>query len=259
MNGNFISAVFVAALALTGCGSLSDVDRDGHAQTPVFPDPARTTFEMGSYPNLDDLRQVRNGVTRDQLYGLLGRPHFAEGFNVREWDYLFHFNAPDGVKTCQFKVLFDADRIARNFHWAPQACADVLKQTAALPSAAPKPLTLSGDIGFAFASAALTPAGVAEIREIAASLKQAGTQKNILVSGHTDRIGNEQSNLRLSEERASAVRSALISNGIAPADIRAEGFGETAPVVQCNQPSRRDLVACLAPNRRVDINARGER
>ncbi|XOT98610.1 outer membrane protein assembly factor BamE, partial [Alcaligenes pakistanensis] len=77
------------------------------------------TFQTGSYPNIDNLRQVREGVTRDQLYDLLGRPHFAEGFKVREWDYLFHFNTAQGIKTCQFKVLFDQDMLGRSFYWQP--------------------------------------------------------------------------------------------------------------------------------------------
>src|SRR5690606_5044560 len=51
---------------------------------------SRDRSHTGSYPNIDNLRQVGDGITRDQLYDLLGRPHFAEGFRVREWDYLFH-------------------------------------------------------------------------------------------------------------------------------------------------------------------------
>ena len=123
MNRHFFTAALVATLALAGCGSMSQVDQDGRTDEPIFPKATDVTFQTGSYPNLDDLARVRSGMTRDQLYALLGRPHFSEGFRVREWDYLFHFKTQEGTTACQFKVLFDKDRIARTFHWAPEGCA----------------------------------------------------------------------------------------------------------------------------------------
>src|SRR5690554_5149289 len=157
MSKKLIGAAVLASLAMAGCGTLSQVDQDGYTDEPVFPEVDDVNFKKGSYPNIDNLRQVRDGATRDQLYDLLGRPHFSEGFKVREWDYLFHFNTAEGLKTCQFKVLFDNDKIARNFHWAPAECADILNRGAASQPVAP--FSLSGDVGFAFGSAILTTAG----------------------------------------------------------------------------------------------------
>ena len=137
MNTTLLSTACAVVLTLAGCGTLSDVDRDGRTDTPIFPDLNDATFKTGSYPNLADLRQVREGMTRDQLYALLGRPHFAEGFKVREWDYLFHFDRAGVTQTCQYKVLFDADRIARSVYWSPDACADVLQSGQASASAQP--------------------------------------------------------------------------------------------------------------------------
>ena len=57
-------------------------------------------------PNIESLRAVGPGVTKDQLYYLLGRPHFREGYaGVREWDYLFHFRVDGKVVTCQYLSL----------------------------------------------------------------------------------------------------------------------------------------------------------
>lgn len=257
MNNKLIGIAIVASLALAGCGTLSQVNEQGQTDNPVFPEIDDATFNTGSYPNLDNLRQVRDGVTRDQLYDLLGRPHFSEGFKVREWDYLFHFNTAEGRKTCQFKVLFDQDKIARNFHWAPEACAAILNQTAAAPSV--KPFSLSGDVGFSFGSAALTAAGLNEVRHIAAQLKQAEQVQSITVSGHTDRIGDAASNQRLSQQRAESVRRGLVAEGVPAAAVQAQGFGKDRPVVQCDQQNRSDLIACLAPNRRVDIEVQAQR
>lgn len=256
MSKKLFGAALMMSLALAGCGTLSQVDGQGYTDEPVFPDVDDVNFKTGSYPNLDNLRQVRDGATRDQLYDLLGRPHFSEGFRVREWDYLFHFNTADGLKTCQFKVLFDKDKIARNFHWAPAECADILNQSSG-PGVTP--FSLSGDVGFAFGSAALTAAGLNEIQDIAGQLRQLEQVENITVSGHTDRIGDVASNQRLSQQRAEAVRRALADQGIPAGVIQAQGFGPSRPVVQCDQQDRADLIACLAPNRRVDIEVQGQR
>ena len=250
MNKKLIGVAILSGLMLAGCGTLSKVDDKGQTEEPVWPEIDDVSFDTGSYPNLDNLRQVHAGVTRDQLYNLLGRPHFAEGFRVREWDYLFHFNTVDGVKTCQYKVLFDNDKLGQSFYWKPAECAGVLDDKSPVPAA---PFSLSGDVGFGFGSAVLTAAGQDVVRHIAAQLKQAPEGQQITVSGHTDRIGNDADNQSLSQQRAEAVRQVLIEAGIPAANIQAEGFGSTRPVVQCEQQDRSDLIACLAPNRRVDV------
>lgn len=259
MNKTLIGTTIAVMLGLAGCGSLSKIDANGKTDDPVFPDAEDVSLDTGTYPNVDNLRQVQTwveteGMTRDQLYDLLGRPHFAEGFKVREWDYLFHFTTEEGRVSCQFKVLFDKDRVARSYHWAPAECADILN-----PQTPVKPFSLSGDVGFAFGSATLTTAGLDAIRSVADSLKQASQINTVTVSGHTDRIGDAASNQRLSQQRADSVRRALVAEGIPAATIQASGFGEDRPVVQCDQQDRADLIACLAPNRRVDIEVQAQR
>ncbi|OZI27122.1 hypothetical protein CAL18_06185 [Bordetella genomosp. 7] len=160
-----------AAVLLAGCGTLSNVSRDGTTQQPVFPDRAKVALESGTYPNLQNLAQLQPGATRDQVYDLVGRPHFAEGFQVREWDYLFHFHTPQGVRTCQFKVLFDDDKIARSFYWAPDDC----RPTGAAARLSSQNFTLGSDVSFGFGGATLAPAGQTRIAEIATGLRRAGT------------------------------------------------------------------------------------
>jgi outer membrane protein assembly factor BamE (lipoprotein component of BamABCDE complex) len=114
-------------LALSACGSISQVNDQGATDHPVWPNPKDVTFNTGSYPNVQNLREIIPGMTKDQLYNLLGQPHFNEGLvGVREWDYLFHFRTASGERTCQYKVLFDANKLARNFYWNPESCAQVL-------------------------------------------------------------------------------------------------------------------------------------
>lgn len=219
----------------------------------MFPELKKLTMDDGTWPNVENLVLAeQNGVTRDQLYNLLGRPHFKEGFGTREWDYLFHFRTPEGKKTCQFKVLFDKNKIARSFHWAPEGCMD-----AAEPKPEPVAFSLDGDVTFGFDSDQLTAYGRNEVSKIAQNLNQQGVLEEVIVGGHTDRLGSVAYNNDLSQRRAETVRQALIAEGIERNVLRAVGYGKSEPVVQCENATRADLIACLAPNRRVEIIAQG--
>lgn len=244
----------VLASVLMGCGTVSKVDKEGYTAEPVFPELKKLTMKDGTWPNVENLALAeQEGVTRDQLYHLLGRPHFKEGFGTREWDYLFHFNTPQGKKTCQFKVLFDKDKTARNFHWAPEDCMNAEEPVKPEPVA----FSLDGDVTFGFDSAELTPYGRDEVSKIAKNLKQQGVLEEVIVAGHTDRIGSNAYNTDLSQRRAETVRQALIMEGIDRQVLQAVGYGKSAPVVECENVSRADLIGCLAPNRRVEITAQG--
>ncbi|MEM6724841.1 MAG: OmpA family protein [Bacteroidota bacterium] len=69
----------------------------------------------------------------------------------------------------------------------------------------------------------------------------------IKIEGHTDAIGSESTNQRLSEARAKAVQDYLIENGIDPARISYEGFGERFPIALNSSTNGRAL------NRRVEL------
>lgn len=75
----------------------------------------------------------------------------------------------------------------------------------------------------------------------------------IVITGHTDRIGAEDYNQKLSERRAVAVKNYLVNKGIKPDRLKAEGKGEANPVVDCNDTNRTALITCLQPNRRVEV------
>ena len=92
-------AVLMLAAVLSACATKSDVKADGTTDNPVFPEARHISpsfaKKMGTFPTADELAQIKAGMTKDQFYKLLGRPHFNEGmFAVREWDYVFHFHTP---------------------------------------------------------------------------------------------------------------------------------------------------------------------
>ena len=81
----------------------------------------------------------------------------------------------------------------------------------------------------------------------------------VLVVGHTDRLGGDTYNLELSRKRAETVRALLVSNGMNTALIRTAGKGEAEPVVECRADANiQALRDCLQPNRRVNIDIVGD-
>jgi OmpA-OmpF porin, OOP family len=80
----------------------------------------------------------------------------------------------------------------------------------------------------------------------------------VLVTGYTDRLGSDAYNQKLSEHRANAVRNYLVSKGVERSKIETIGMGKKQPVVQCDQKEMKALINCLQPNRRVDVQVKGE-
>jgi len=133
------------------------------------------------------------------------------------------------------------------------------------PAPAPAPqvqkITLASKALFDFDKAVLKPEGKAAIdSEIISKLSMVQKLELVLVTGHTDRIGTQQYNQKLSERRADAVRDYLVSKGVPRDKIETLGMGKTQPIpgVVCNQKNFKELIACLAPNRRVEVEVKGE-
>jgi OOP family OmpA-OmpF porin len=116
------------------------------------------------------------------------------------------------------------------------------------------PVRLEADALFAFDSDELTPDGARILDDLFANLTAADLQdQKIQITGYADRIGAEQYNLELSQRRAAAVRDYLVSKGVAPGYIEAQGLGTANPLVACEGERGAALVDCLAPNRRTEV------
>jgi OOP family OmpA-OmpF porin len=105
---------------------------------------------------------------------------------------------------------------------------------------------------FAFDSAKLS-ADTPKLDEIAAALNADPSINNVVITGYTDRLGSDKYNQKLSERRANSVKDYLVSKGIAANRLVAEGKGKANPVVECHDKKRADLINCLEPNRRVEV------
>jgi len=107
------------------------------------------------------------------------------------------------------------------------------------------PIVLEG-ITFETGKSDITPESESVLQ---GALKTLQTYKDIIVeiSGHTDDVGSSSSNQKLSQQRADAVRTWLISKGIDPDRIIAKGYGEDYPRVPNNSPENRRM------NRRIEF------
>ena len=127
------------------------------------------------------------------------------------------------------------------------------------PQKPPQKVSFSADALFAFDKAVLKPEGKQELDAFANNLSGVSYEA-IQVTGHTDRFGSDKYNQRLSEQRGNAVQEYLVSKDIPANRITVQGLGETQPTTQpgdCTGRKSPKVIACLQPDRRVDIEVSG--
>jgi outer membrane protein OmpA-like peptidoglycan-associated protein len=118
-------------------------------------------------------------------------------------------------------------------------------------------MSLSGDALFKSGKAStrdLTAEGKQSLNELADKIKAAGSIDTIKVTGHADKTGKASSNMKLSLRRARSVADYLKSKGVKAAKFITAGKGDTQPVKECDMKlPKAELIACLQPNRRVEV------
>ena len=102
-------------------------------------------------------------------------------------------------------------------------------------------------------NSALLQTPILVLDDVADALVKNIDVSNIVISGHTDRLGSDVNNLNLSQKRADAVKNYLASRGVAAMRMTATGKGASNPLVFCTDKKMTDLIRCLGPNRRVEV------
>ncbi len=165
---------------------------------------------------------------------------------------------------------------------APAPAAPVAKPAQPAPAAKPVPVPVMKpdakpvkpgttpfservDVPFEFAKADLTADGRTALDQLFKELKKGPVTMNVvIVTGHTDKIGSAAYNKKLSEARAQVVRDYLVNTGGLDSKlIFWEGVGPRQPVNVtkfCDaKMNRKQLIDCLAPNRRTTVEVTGTR
>ena len=118
------------------------------------------------------------------------------------------------------------------------------------PASVKQSITIQAEALFDFDKSVLKPAGKKSIDDAVAKMQKVDVDV-VIATGHTDSIGTDAYNQRLSERRAQTVKEYMVSKGIAAAKITTLGKGETQPVATNKTKEGR------AKNRRVDIEFKG--
>ncbi|MDR2838668.1 MAG: OmpA family protein [Azonexus sp.] len=142
---------------------------------------------------------------------------------------------------------------------APAPVAEAAPAPAQVGEVGQEKVRLNADFLFAFNDATLKAEGRTALDTVAAQAKELQLEV-VIVTGHTDRIGGDAYNQKLSERRAQAVKDYLVGKGIAADRIYTEGKGKTQPVTgdKCTGNAKtKALIDCLQPDRRVDIELIG--
>lgn len=240
-------------------------------------DKAAPFLKAHFYANEGDLNDMAVGLTREQVRLLVGSSQLhASIVTAHSMSYIFKFSELDKHElVCQYLIQFDDQQRVSGSYLDSQACVDHLHpprpgssstQTEAgaqtsTPTPLPLPdqpkLSIPTNMLFGFDQSRLKdlPESVKDtLRTFADQLKSNdATLNSVTITGYTDRIGDDAYNVKLSTARAETIKDYLVVRGVDAAKINVDGKGSAAPVVQCSETNPKKLVACLAPNRRVDI------
>lgn len=240
---------------LTGCTrSISDFDDHGEIRKVVFPSLSTSTKNEGVLISRSELKKIRTGMTKSQVYDVLGVPHFREGvLKVKEWDYILNIVRDDNtIATCRMKMIFNSSLKVNKIITLPYGC---MKEKNNESKSISKILNASAS--FEFGSEILNSIGKNELDKLVEQIQNENVDLNaskIYITGYTDIIGNKKDNYQLSFARASAVKKYMMEKGFPSNSMFIKGEGDKDPLVECNNISFYELVNCLAPNRRVLIS-----
>jgi len=157
-----------------------------------------------------------------------------------------------GVKAAPVAPARPASPAAPSAPATPAAPAAPAAPARAAPSSVRQAVVIQADALFDFDKSVLRPDGRKSIDDALAKIRATDIEM-VIATGHTDSVGSDAYNQKLSERRAAAVKDYLVSKGIAASKITTIGKGESQPVATNKTAEGRQK------NRRVDIEFKGVR
>jgi OOP family OmpA-OmpF porin len=222
---------------------------------------AGSAFAQNTYPTAPPFAPLTTDIKANSPYsayvqdqrGVIARNPFGLCWRTGYW------TPADAVPGCDLPLCIAPDTLVDGKCVAP---APVVVEAAPAPAPAPAPVvapvatsekvSYSADAFFDFDKAVLKPAGKASLDDLTSKL-QGMNLEVIIAVGHTDSIGTDAYNQKLSIRRAESVKAYLQSKGVEANRIYTEGKGEKQPVADNKTTAGR------AKNRRVEIEVVGTR
>lgn len=215
-----------------------------------------------------DLRHVWSKAEATGVFGPAGnKDEETIGNTYFNVGVLFNFGAPKKVAMAE-PVVVDELGLPDVAPYDDEAAGELMdpaQQAPEEPVYGPdKPafakIALQAEVLFGFDKSNLKDEGkrILDV-EVVEKMKAHPEVELVLITGHTDRIGDDKYNQRLSERRAAAVKKYIASQGIAESRLHAVGKGESEPVADCKGVRGKKLIECLQPNRRVVVEIEVQR
>lgn len=234
--------------SFTGTGAVSVINPNPHKRETNY------KFGVGLQYAFTDALAVRGEVERYRINDAVGNRGDIDLVSIG-LIYRFGEKTPTPAPRAEAPVFLAAAP-------APQKVV-ATPAPAPIPAPQPKRVTFSADSLFDFDKAGMKPEGKQALDKFAADLK--GTDYDVIVvTGHSDRIGSHAYNMKLSASRAEAVKTYLAqSAGIAAGKISTKGVNGADPVTKPGEckgtKATSQLIACLQPDRRVEVEVVGTR
>lgn len=256
-------------------GSHAALFRAAPAQSNDFPNVTSSYLKQPKKVVYDDLVKVTMGSDKNTIRSALGDPHFHE-FGSSTWNYWLavHDNATNTFKECQLRLDFQGgNKTVSGIKWKDDACQAlatsrpittvekvIVNNTKAVqpyqPVVARQPVkySIKTDGLFAFNSAKLITqnANYQKLDSLIGLINNnAAHIFKVTIVGNADRLGSNEYNQSLGFQRANAIRNLIT---IPNDKIVVQSNGENNPVTSCSSGlSRKQLIDCLADDRRADI------
>jgi OOP family OmpA-OmpF porin len=221
-----------------------------------------SAFAQNTYPTAPPYAPLTTDIKANSPYsayvqdsrGVIARNPFGLCWRTGYW------TPADAVPGCDLPLCIAPDTLVEGKCVAPPPAPVIAQAPAPAPAPAPvvvpvptsEKVSYSADAFFDFDKAVLKPAGKASLDDLGSKLQGINLEVIIAV-GHTDSIGTDAYNQKLSIRRAEAVKAYLQSKGIEANRIYTEGKGEKQPVADNKSTAGR------AKNRRVEIEVVGTR
>ena len=205
----------------------------------VFAASAVVAFSAQAQVITDIKANTPNSAYVQDSRGVIVRDPFGLCWRTGYW------TPADAVPGCD-------GEIAKPVEAAPAAAAPAPVAAAPAPAPTSEKVTFAADAFFDFDKSVLKPEGKAKLDDLNSKLKGMNLEVIIAV-GHTDSVGSDAYNQKLSVRRAEAVKAYLVSKGVEASRVYTEGKGKKQPV------ATNKTAAGRAKNRRVEIEVVGTR